>query len=120
MIMTIELRNIKLYAFHGCYAEEQLVGNHFIVDADLEVDAACAISTDQVTDALNYVEACQAMQQVMAQPCHLLESVVANITAELRNRFASKGLCGGWVRVRKMAPPIGMDIESVGVKAQIF
>ena len=67
MIMTIELRNIKLYAFHGCYAEEQLVGNHFIVDADLEVDATCAISSDQVTDALNYVEACQTMQQVMAR-----------------------------------------------------
>lgn len=117
--MTIELRNIEIYARHGCYHEEQLVGGRFIVDADLRVDAEKTASSDDVRNALNYVEACKLMDEVMRTPHHLLESVVAEMASQLRTRFADKGLIGGWVKVRKLAPPIGMQVESVGVRAEI-
>lgn len=117
--MTIELRNIEVYARHGCYAEEQKVGGRFIVDADLVVDASRPAASDNVADALNYVEACRLIADVMATPHHLLESLVAELTRRLEEQFIPSGLAGGWVKVRKIAPPIGVQIESVALKAEI-
>lgn len=118
--MTIELRNVEIYARHGCYAEEQKVGGRFIVDADLVVDASRPAESDNVADALNYVEVCHLIADVMSRPHHLLESLVAEMVSCLEERYAARGLVGGWVRIRKVAPPIGLQIESVGVKASLF
>lgn len=116
---TIELRDLEIYAHHGCYAEEQAVGTRFVIDADLEIDASRPSESDNVADALNYVEACELIAEIMSQPRHLLETVTQDIVSQLRQRFASKGLRGGWVRVRKIAPPIGLQMGSVGVKMEI-
>ena len=119
MNAIIELRNLEIYAFHGCYAEEQRVGNRFIFDADIEVDASRAAQSDDVSDALNYLAVVDVARSQMAVPRHLLESVVSSIVAELHRRFDSNGLLGGWVRVRKMAPPVGSPMESVAVRMSI-
>lgn len=116
MDMTIELRDVEIYARHGCYREEQLVGGRFVVDADLVVDGARPSATDDVRAAVNYVAVCRLIDEEMARPHHLLESLVANLAQALTARFGPEGLKGGWIRVRKMAPPIGMQVESVGVR----
>ncbi|MBQ3634657.1 MAG: dihydroneopterin aldolase [Bacteroidales bacterium] len=119
MTATIEIRNLEIYARHGCFAEEQVVGNQFIVDADLRVDAARPAESDDIADALNYVGVVEVVREEMAKPSHLLEHVVGRIVARLRAEYGSAGLEGGWVRVRKMAPPVGVRMESVGVKMEI-
>ena len=119
MKATIELRNLRIYAYHGCFEEEQVVGNNFIVDADLLIDASLPAQTDSVSDSLNYVGACETIRDVMSRPRHLLETVVADLVSELHARHDAQGLLGGWVRVRKMAPPIGVPMESVGVKMDL-
>ena len=116
---VIELSGLEIYAYHGCYAEEQTVGNRFIVDAELGADTELAADTDDVRNALNYVEVCEVIAAVMGRKHHLLESLVADIVDELHCRFDSRGLKDGWVRVRKMAPPVGMKMDSVGVKMYI-
>ncbi len=117
--MTIELRNISIYARHGCYDEERIVGGQFIVDADIRIDATRPAKSDDIHHALNYVDVCLVIKQVMDTPHHLLESLVEDITHQLRQQFTNQGLLGGWVRVRKIAPPIGVEIESVGVRGEI-
>lgn len=117
--MTIELRNISIYARHGCYDEERIVGGRFIVDADIRIDATLPAKSDGIDHALNYVDICHVIKQVMDIPHHLLESLVEDITSQIRQQFTTQGLLGGWVRVRKIAPPIGMEIESVGVRGEI-
>ncbi len=115
--MIIEIRDLRIYSHHGCYAEERQVGAQFVIDADLDVDASIPARTDDVMDALNYVEACEAIALVMRTPHHLLESLVADVVADLKARFSSKGLKGGMVRIAKVAPPIGLELKSVAVKA---
>ncbi len=119
MKMTIEIRGLRIYSHHGCYEEERRVGTTFVIDADLEVDATRPASTDDVADALNYVEACEAIAGVMRREHHLLEALAADMAEVLRSGFASKGLAGGWVKISKLSPPIGMEMASVAVKADI-
>ncbi len=119
MIATIELRELELYAYHGCFAEEQVVGNYFIVDADIEVDATRCAKTDNVADALNYVNVCTLIRSEMSKPQHLLESVAANIVAHMHEEFDAQGLCGGWIRIRKMSPPVGVKLASVAVRMSL-
>lgn len=119
MDMTIELRGLEVYAHHGCYAEERAVGGRFVVDADLVVDGGAVARTDNVGDTLNYVDACRLAAETLARPRHTLEALAADLAARLAERFAARGLRGGWVRVRKFAPPIGLQVESVGVRADI-
>ena len=34
----IRIEDMEFYAFHGHYREEQIVGNHFMVDVTIETD----------------------------------------------------------------------------------
>ncbi len=117
MKTTIEIRGLRIYSHHGCYEEERQVGTNFIIDADLEVDVTKAARTDNVTDALNYVDVCQTIAEVMKEPHHLLESLVADTIVSFRERYAHKGLLGGWLKISKVNPPIGLELDAVGVKS---
>lgn len=119
MEMTIEIRGLRLYSHHGCYAEERRVGTTFVIDADLRVEASKPAQTDNVCDALNYVAACEAITRVMSKEHHLLESLVSETAETLRREFGDKGLKGGWIRIAKIAPPIGMELASVALRAEI-
>jgi len=119
MISTIQLNQIEIYAYHGCYAEEQIVGNNFIVDVTINVDTTVAAKTDNIADALNYVEVYEIVKEEMAIKSHLLENVVARICQHLRSRFGNNGLVDGTVRVAKLAPPIGGQMKSVSLQMNI-
>lgn len=119
MDMTIELRGLEVYAHHGCYAEERTVGGRFVVDADLVVESDAVAATDDVSTTLNYVSACRLIAEVMSLPRNTLEALAADIARHMEERFAGRGLRGGWVSVRKFAPPIGLQVESVGVRVAL-
>lgn len=119
MIATIELEQIKIYAYHGCYAEEQKVGNNFTVDVTLRVDATRAAATDNIQDALNYVDVANIVKEEMMQKSHLLENVVSRICNRIKSEFATYGIVGGSVRVAKMTPPIGIEMKCVAVKMDL-
>lgn len=119
MTATIDLDDIELYAYHGCYAEERKVGGRFRVSVQLEVDATQAAHTDDISNALNYVEAVEIVRDEMAQTSHLLENVVMRICDALWRHFAAKGLQGGSVKVTKVAPPVGVQMKGVSVEMKI-
>ena len=50
----IELTNMCFFSHHGCFEEEQIIGNKFIVNLTVTYDSKRAQKTDNVEDALNY------------------------------------------------------------------
>lgn len=119
MVATIELDDIEIYAYHGCYAEEQKVGNRFKVSITLEVEAKKAAQSDDVNNAVNYVEVVEIVKQEMAIKSHLLENVVTRICNKIWQKFNTKGLLGGTVKVAKLAPPVGVNMLGVSVMMKI-
>ena len=56
MIATIELEEMEFYAYHGCFEEEQRVGNRFIVNISMEIECSRAAESENICEAPNYVE----------------------------------------------------------------
>jgi len=51
---SIELVNMEFYAYHGCFREEQIIGNKFVVSMSVEADVSKATISDDLADTLNY------------------------------------------------------------------
>ncbi len=112
----IRLNGMEFYAYHGCYQEEQLIGNYFLVDMVMETDMAKASQNDNLSDALNYAEVYELVQQEMNINSHLLEHVCARILNRIFEHFPQ--LLWAEVQVAKLNPPIGGQVKSVSVKQQ--
>ncbi len=109
----IEIEGMKFYAFHGHFESEQVVGNEFKVDLKIETNCNPAAGTDDLKDALNYQLAYEIVKTEMAQPSKLLENVAKRVLDGLYNQFPS--ISAATVRVSKMNPPMGGEIEKVSV-----
>lgn len=109
----IEVKGMEFYAYHGCFAEEQIVGNKFLVDLELEVDCEKAKISDNINDAVNYQIAYEIIKEEMEQKSHLLENIAHRILEKLFNKL--NGIKVAKVKVAKINPPLGGRIENVNV-----
>lgn len=104
---------MEFYAYHGCFKEEQIVGNTFLVDLEMEVDCSEPIKTDNIADAVNYQTAYKLVKQEMTKTSHLLEHVAGRI---LNSLFANlPNLKKARVKVAKQNPPMGGKIKETSV-----
>lgn len=111
----IVIEEMEFYAFHGHYQEEQIVGNRFLVDLELDADLAAPADSDNLNDAVNYQQAYQIIKNEMRRTkSNLLENIGKRILDAL---FAEMDdIEEATIRVRKLNPPMGGPIKSVGIK----
>jgi len=112
----IHLEDMEFYAYHGCFQEEQIAGNRFMVNLTLKTNMDKASETDKIIDALNYQTAYQLVRQEMAIKSHLLEHVAKRILDALFNQFQQ--LEQAKVKVSKMNPPMGGAMRCVSVELE--
>ncbi len=109
----IEIEGMEFYAFHGHFDVEKVAGNRFLVNLKIEADCSKAGQTDQLEDTLDYQKAYLAVKEEMAIPSNLLEHVCQRIIARIRTEFPEAGKVT--VKVSKMTPPMGGQIERVSL-----
>lgn len=105
-IQTIALRDVKFYAFHGFYPEEQRTGNHFSVD--VEVTFTPFGASEEIANTVNYEVINSVVAKHMEQAQKLLETVVKNILDELISIYPY--LLSVTVGIKKMHPPMPGEI----------
>ena len=108
----IEVENIRLYAHHGCMAEETKIGSNYRVDVRLEADLSVSSKSDDLKDTVDYVSVHAIVKEEMSVPSKLLEHVVQRIIERVR---ALNGVQKVRVRVAKENPPIDGDVGYVAV-----
>lgn len=113
LIGVIELEEMEFYAYHGCFKEEQVVGNRFLVKVTLETDCSVASQSDNINDALNYVSVYEIVRDEIKQNSHLLEHLNKRIIDSIYNRFPQ--IIKTTVKVSKMNPPMGGQMKCVSV-----
>ena len=97
--MTIELRAIELFAFHGVLDHERRDGQRFFVDVELDYAEEAAAATDRIEDAIDYRQVVAAVVEVSdGRAYHLLEAFATALANELASRFPVARVR---VRVRK-------------------
>jgi len=110
----IIIEEMEFYAFHGHYQEEQIVGNRFLVDLELETNLATPAESDKLDDAVNYQQAYLLIKNEMRRKkSNLLENIAKRILDALYEEMT--GIEKATLRIRKMHPPMGGPIKSVGV-----
>jgi dihydroneopterin aldolase len=105
-IQTIALREVRFYAFHGFYPEEQLTGNHFTVD--VEVTFSPSDDTENLETTVNYEVINEIMRKAMQKTQKMLETVVKNILDELMSIYPF--LHTAVVGIKKLNPPMPGEI----------
>ncbi len=113
MKAIIELENMSFQAFHGCYDLEKVVGNRFLVDLAIEVEAEDAAREDDLSKSVNYLTVYEVVKEQMAVASNILENVAMRIIDALYAEFAA--ISRVTVKVSKLAPPLGGKIEKVSV-----
>ena len=111
-MVTVELQNIRLHAYHGLYEGEQKTGSPYEVSIKVIYDEG-ATQFDNLENTINYVSVFGIIQQRMKTPLPLLEKVAAGIIEEIKQRwpFAVEIV----VSVYKLEPPIENFQGRVGV-----
>ena len=109
----IEIEGMHFYAYHGHFEAEQIVGNDFIVDLQLKTNCSKAALSDDLNDALNYQAVYALVQKEMTIKSRLLENVANRILNALFSEFPT--LKNAKIKVSKMNPPMGGEIEKVSV-----
>lgn len=114
---TISIEGMEFYAYHGCFAEEQLIGNWFVLDLFIETDTHEAEQTDELSKTINYLEVYQLVKKEMETNSKLLEHVGRRILNKVRATFPS--ISRARIKIRKMNPPLGgkMDFVSLTLEA---
>ena len=110
---TIELKNIKIFAYHGCLKEETRIGSDYIVNLKVTADLEKASSTDDLKDTVDYVHLQNIVKEEMSVPAKLLESVCTRIISRIKNELVLVKAIE--VTVSKINPPIGGDVAEVSV-----
>lgn len=105
---------MRFYAHHGCFEEEQTIGTRFRVDLTIEVDTRKAEVSDNIADTVNYLEVYQVVKHEMERPSHLLEHVAHRIGESIRTQFPDTMTVA--VKISKLNPPLGGQMESVSVE----
>ena len=109
----IEIEGMEFYAFHGHFDVEKVAGNRFLVNLKIEADCSQAGQTDRLEDTLDYQKAFQSVKEEMAIPSDLLEHVCQRIISRIKFEFPGAQKVS--VKVSKMNPPMGGQIEKVSV-----
>lgn len=106
----IELTEMCFFSHHGCFEEEQIIGNKFIVNLTASYDGRKAQKSDNVEDALNYQLLYNVVAEQMRIKSHLLENVAYRILSELKCRFPQ--MLEAVVSIDKLNPPLGGQVGS--------
>jgi len=112
----ILLEGMEFYAYHGCFKEEQVIGNRFIVNLSIEVDTSEAEKTDNLKDTVNYQAVYETVKAQMANKSHLLEHLGRLILDALEEGFPE--IRHMKLKVSKMHPPMGGEMQCVSLEME--
>ncbi|HBG23784.1 MAG: dihydroneopterin aldolase [Bacteroidetes bacterium GWF2_41_61] len=106
----VELIGMEFYAYHGCFKEEQIIGNRFTVNFSVETEMERPGITDTLSDALNYQELYNMIKEEIEKTSKLLENVALRILERAHIDFPT--IKWAQVSISKLNPPIGGKVEA--------
>jgi dihydroneopterin aldolase len=107
-LQTVALNDVKCFAYHGFYPEEQLTGTEFLVSVEVNFIPTGG-DTEDLDRTVNYEVINTIIQEEMASTKKMLESVV-NI---MLNRVLSAYpfVATAKAAIRKMHPPMPGEVN---------
>jgi len=113
----IFLKNIRLYAYHGCLDEEEKIGSDYVVNVVVHTELEKSSFSDELSDTVDYVSLHAIVKEEMAVRAKLLEKVADRIIKRIFREHEE--VSRARVKVAKQNPPIGGNVEEVAVAIEL-
>ena len=113
----IEVRDLRVTGTHGVLPEERDRAQPFSVDIVAWVDMDAAQQSDDLADTVDYGALAQAAAEVVGgRSYRLLEALTGRLASALL--IVDPRLEAVEVTVRKLRPPLALDVGSTGVRVR--
>ena len=104
----IYLKNIKIYAYHGCMEEEKKIGSNYLVNLVVHADLSMSCKSDELKDTVDYVALLDIVKNQMKMRSNLLENVADRVVNKIISKFPS--VRRAVVKIAKLNPPINLSL----------
>ena len=112
----IYLKNIKIYAYHGCMEEEKKIGSDYLVNLIVHADLSLSCESDELKDTVDYVALLDIVKNQMKMRANLLENVADRVVNKIISKFPS--VRKAVVKIAKLNPPINGNIDEVVIRRE--
>jgi dihydroneopterin aldolase len=113
----IEIRDLRVMGVHGVLEEEQARAQPFALDIVAWVDTAAAQQSDDLADTVDYGALAETAAEVVGgRSYRLLEALAGRLASALL--ITDRRLEAVEVTVRKLRPPMALDVGSTGVRVR--
>jgi 7,8-dihydroneopterin aldolase/epimerase/oxygenase len=109
----IQIRRLRLYAYHGVHPEENKLGQEFEIDLTLTVTCPDELLNDRLDQVLSYWDAMRTVKSTFTGKTFKLLEKAAESILESLGRYPQ--IRQARIQLKKMTPPIPVSVEYVGV-----
>ena len=109
----IRVGPIRVYAYHGCLAEEAKIGGHYNINIQIETDFSEAEKKDKLSATVDYCDVHRIVVREMKIRSKLIEHAAARIADALKKEIPQIDYLE--VELIKIAPPMNGDVAEVSV-----
>lgn len=115
---SIQLNDVRLYAYHGVLEQERRVGGEYSVSLCIHYNIYKAMQSDDVSDTVNYAVLLDIIRRQMARPSALLEHVAGRIAQQVFDEFPEVEAAD--LTITKLNPPMGSCTAGAGVTLHLI
>ncbi len=105
------LENIIVHGSLGVYAEEERLGNSFIIDIKIYANFETSMKSDNLKDTVDYQRVHELIKEAASEPVHLLERLAGRIVEKLKGLEQIKMI---ELNIRKKNPPLLGQVGASG------
>jgi dihydroneopterin aldolase len=109
---TISVRQLAIYAHHGVFAEEKVLGQRFLLDIQLRVHAPEALIHDDIVRSVSYAHVIEEAKNAFTEHSYnMIETAADRLATHLLTRFDKATSVS--ISVHKPSAPIAAHFESI-------
>lgn len=113
----IIIQDLSIYAKHGVYTEENILGQQFLVSVYIDLDLSKAGQTDELQYTIDYGTICHFVTNYMqSHTFKLIEAAAEHLAQELLLQYDQ--IKKVRIKVKKPWAPIGLPIKNVCVSVE--
>ncbi len=113
---TLSITGMQFHAFHGCNPDERKTGKKYTVDVHFHADIGKSMTTDDLTDTIDYVDIHAITAHEMQTPSKLIEHITKRILDKITQKFPQINYCR--VKLTKHNPPIPGTVDQVSIELE--
>lgn len=111
--MTVELKDIRMHAFHGFYEGENTEGSPYSIQLQVQYAEREGSEYKDIHETIDYATLFTIVRERMMVPSPLLEKVAVSIIRKIKHAYpVARSIC---ISIYKMKPPIPLMEGAVGI-----